>query len=93
MRTGACRYGTHCKWRHPIPACSTTILVRNFYDGLGAVGRHILDEDAEDSLEVSLLAAVARILSNKLSPSPLCSFKELAFCRWVWCCMGRVSSF
>lgn len=60
MKTGACRYGARCKWRHPIPARSTTILVRNMYDGLGVVGHHrVSDEDLDDGLEVSALLAAA----------------------------------
>jgi hypothetical protein len=59
MKTGACRFGTRCKWRHPIPARSTTILIRNMYDGLGIVGHRVSDEDFDDGLDVSALLAAA----------------------------------
>lgn len=49
LKTGACRYGDTCSKCHPYPTGSTTILIKNMYDGLGM--SDVADEDNDDDLE------------------------------------------
>lgn len=49
LKTGSCRYGDTCSKCHPYPNESTTILIKNMYDGLGM--SDVADEDNDDDLE------------------------------------------
>jgi len=49
LKTGCCRYGDTCSKYHPYPNGSTTILIKNMYDGLGM--SDVADEDNDDDLE------------------------------------------
>jgi hypothetical protein len=51
LKTGSCRYGEACSKFHPYPASSTTILIKNMYDGPGMT--EVTDEDNDDDLEHS----------------------------------------
>jgi len=51
LKTGSCRYGDACSKFHPYPPVSTTLLIKNMYDGPGM--SEPTDEDNDDDLEHS----------------------------------------
>jgi hypothetical protein len=51
LKTGSCKYGEACSKFHPYPSVSTTLVLKNMYDGPG-LGEFREDEENDDDLEL-----------------------------------------